>query len=199
MSSHTDRKIADRYTIRELTPELLGTYLDFFDNTAFADNPEWAKCYCRCYYYKHDLGNWEATTAAENRGAVCDLIKSRQMRGYLALDDGRPVAWCNAAPRTHLPPIEQEQPMADANQVGSIVCFVVAKDYRGKGIARRLLQAACDGFVRQGFKLAEAYPSRNATTDARNYHGPLSMYLEAGFEIVDEEADGGVLVRKRLA
>ena len=28
--------------IRPLTPDLLGDYLDFFDNVAFADNPECA-------------------------------------------------------------------------------------------------------------------------------------------------------------
>src|SRR5688500_9646233 len=101
MDSHPVRAEADAAddVIRELTPELLGDYLSFFDNDAFADNPKWASCYCRCYHFPHHLKSWKEQTAAENRAAVCDLIGQRQMRGYLAYSGGKPVAWCNAAPR----------------------------------------------------------------------------------------------------
>ena len=38
--------------IQPLTKDLLPDWLDFFDNIAFADNPEWADCYC---YICHGL------------------------------------------------------------------------------------------------------------------------------------------------
>ena len=50
---------------------------------------------------------------------------------------------------------------------------------------------------RQGFEIAEAYPRQEAQNEAANYHGPLAMYLAAGFEPV-READGIVIVRKTL-
>jgi len=119
------------------------------------------------------------------------------MHGYLAYRDGRPVGWCNAAPRVLMTTLREEAEL-QVDTIGSIVCFVVAKPYRGEGIARRLLEAACDGFHRQGLKIAEAYPRKDAQDEAANYHGPLAMYLATGCEPV-READGIVLVRKTLA
>ena len=85
--------------IRELSPQLLPDYLDYFDHEAFVDHPEWAKCYCYFYFAPHHLKEWSERTAEENRLAVSQLIQNREMRGYLAYKDGRIVGWCNANPR----------------------------------------------------------------------------------------------------
>ena len=89
----------------------------------------------------------------------------------------------------------------DADRIGSIVCFVIAKNHRRKGIARRLLEAACKGFKAQGFTMAEAYVLKDAKGDAMNYPGPLSMYLSAGFEPFREcccDGDDTIVVRRSL-
>lgn len=85
----------------------------------------------------------------------------------------------------------------DPQAVGSIVCFVVARPQRGQGIATRLLDAACEGLHKDGVRVVEAYPRMEAETDAGNYHGPLSMYLESGF-VKYRETDEVVVVRKSL-
>ena len=77
------------------------------------------------------------------------------------------------------------------------MCFIVAKAYRGTGVARRLLEAACAGFRNQGIDVVEAYPRKDTGDEAANYHGPLAMYLAAGFEPVKEK-EGVVTVRKKL-
>jgi ribosomal protein S18 acetylase RimI-like enzyme len=64
----------------------------------------------------------------------------------------------------------------DAEVIGSIVCFVVAKEHRRKGIARRLLEAACTGFGAQGLTIAQAYVLKDIQGDAVNYPEPLSKY-----------------------
>jgi len=79
---------------------------------------------------------------------------------------------------------------------------VVAKEHRRRGIARQLLEAACEGFVAQGLVLAEAYVLKGVEGDAMNYPGPLSMYLAAGFERYREcscDGDDTIVVRKRLS
>jgi len=184
------------YVIRELSPELIHDYLLFFDRDAFVDNPRWASCYCYFNHAPHHLKKWVDRTAEENRSAVSRRIHDGQMHGYLAYLDDRPVAWCNAAPRAQMTTLDDDAEV-QVDKVGSIVCFVVAKPYRGMGIAHRLLEAACEGFRRQGFEIAEAYPLKDAQDDAANHHGPLSMFLAAGFEPVREE-DGIVIVRKML-
>jgi GNAT superfamily N-acetyltransferase len=182
--------------IRELSPELLPDYLAFFDHDAFADNPRWAFCYCYFHHAPHRLQRWNDRTAAENRAAVSQLIADRQMSGYLAYLDDRVVGWCNAMPRANMTTRDPDND-PQAGNIGAIACFVIAKPYRGRGIARRLLNAACDGFQRQGLVIAEAYPLRNARSEAANHQGPLSMFLTAGFEPFKEK-DGVVTVRKQL-
>ena len=85
----------------------------------------------------------------------------------------------------------------DADRVGAVVCFTIAEPYRRRGIATALLGAACDGFRAKGLAIAEAYPRTNATDDAHNYHGPLALYLHAGFTVF-RECEGLLIVRKSL-
>lgn len=185
--------------VRELTPHLLGDWLAFFDRDAFADNPEWASCYCHFYHADHSTKDWDDRSAAENRAASSGLIDSGRLRGYLAYVDGKPVGWCQAAPRILIRNIENDEDLAvpDAQRVGSIVCFVVAEPYRRQGVAHELLEAACNGFRRQGLAIAEAYPRLGAETDAANYHGPLSLYLESGFATF-RTSDRFAIVRRTL-
>jgi GNAT superfamily N-acetyltransferase len=169
--------------VRELTPDLLSDWLAFFDHDAFADHAEWAGCYCHFFHADHTEKDWDARTAEENRAASSALILSGRLRGYLAYLDEKPAGWCQAAPRWLIPNIASDPSLAisDASEVGSIACFVVARPYRGMGVARYLLGAACAGFRAQGLRIAEAYPRVQAQGDAANYHGPLSLYLSLGF------------------
>lgn len=183
-------------TIRPLSPALLGDFLHFFDHDAFVDNPHWAKCYCFFNHAPHQTEDWESRTAAQNRASASQYIRERRMHGYLAYLSGKPVGWCNAAPRPNMTTL-QDDAEPDAYQIGSIVCFVVASPYRNQGVAAQLLYAACEGFRSQGLIFAEGYPRKDAASQAANYHGPLAMFLAAGFEPVAEK-DGIVTVRKRL-
>ncbi len=185
--------------VRELTPDLLPDWLAFFDRDAFADHPEWAGCYCHFFHANHAEKDWDARTAEENRTASSALILSGGLRGYLAYLEGNPVGWCQAAPRSLIPNIADDQALRvdDANKVGSIACFIVARPARGLGVAARLLDAACSGFRVQGLRIAEAYPRMRAQGDAANYHGPLSLYLSMGFAAYAEHEEV-VVVRRDL-
>ena len=185
-----------KITIRALVPGLCDDWLGFFDGDAFRDNPHWASCYCYFNFAPHDVEDWETRTAVQNRAASEDLIQRGEMHGYLAYVDGKPAGWCNA--NLHARFTTLDDAAIDREHTGAIVCFIVAKPYRGQGVARRLLEAACAGFEAQGLETVEAYPRKEAASEAGNYHGPLSMYLSAGFEPIREE-DGVVVVRKRLA
>jgi GNAT superfamily N-acetyltransferase len=179
--------------IRELVPERLPHYLAFFDHAAFQDNPEWAGCYC--FFPQAPQGQWDDKDGEHNRAAATDLIARGEMRGYLAYDGETPIGWCNANLRASYTILDRDKPDSDA--VGAITCFVVAPPYRGRGVARRLLDAACQGFRQRGIRLVEAYPRPGADSEAANHYGPLSMYLAAGFEPVGEQGQN-LIVRKTL-
>lgn len=185
--------------IQQLSPILLDDWLDYFDHDAFADNPEWSGCFCRWFHFDHEKRDFASTTAEENRTASADLIRTGRLKGYLAYAEGRPIGWCQAAPRLEIPNIAKDPDLAvdDAAEVGSIVCFNVAASLRRQGVATGLLEAACAGFQKEGLKSAEAYPRKAAEGDAANYHGPRALYVRAGFETY-REVDSLLMVRRRL-
>ena len=185
--------------VKPLTPERTGDFLHFFDRDAFMDNPIWASCYCYFYQFPGTAEEWEQRTAAQNRAAKEASVRADEAHGYLAYVDGRPAGWCHAAPRASLPGLDRNEEFRTNHPegIGSIVCFVVAPPYRRQGIAATLLDAACDGLRARGMRVAEAYPAKVVHSEARAYHGPLAMYLAAGFTPV-REAGNFVVVRRSL-
>ncbi|MGI8549331.1 MAG: GNAT family N-acetyltransferase [Dehalococcoidia bacterium] len=183
--------------IKELTPALLEDYLNFFDKDAFADNPAWASCYCLLYHVAKGR-DWP-DTGRENRAERVALICSGRAHGLLAYVDGQVAGWCNAEPRTDYPGLDRMPGVQSdgGESVGSIVCFVISPSYRRHGLARRLLDAACDSFRRQGLAYAEAYPAKDPKSDAEAFHGPPGLYLAAGFSL-HRELDRFLVVRKQL-
>ena len=182
--------------VRPLAATRKDDYLRFFDKKAFSDNPRWAGCYCYFPYHDPAKTHWPERSGEDNRSAICTCIDAGIAMGYLAYVDGQVAGWCNAAPR-RLYPMLHDQPAPDDAQTGTIFCFIVAPEFRGRGVAAALLDAACAGLATQGMKVAEARPVKNAKTPAANHLGPLAMYLAAGFSIVRQDKEEAY-VRKRL-
>lgn len=194
------KKLKNNIIIKALTPALLNDYLNFFDNDAFADNPHWSACYCRCHHFDHKECDFDSTSAEENRAAVIDLINNGHLKGYLAYNKRKPIGWLNANTRKNFSAVPYDK-LNGSEKVGSIMCFVIAKDYRRQGIAQKLLESACEDFKRQGLEIVEGYPVIDVVGDDKNYHGPLSLYFSAGFEEFDRSDRGEVtvvIVRKNL-
>lgn len=182
--------------IRPVTPELHDDVMRYFDLVAYADNPAWAKCYCA---EKLDEG-FSRRTKQENRALRSDLIRSGRARGLVAQRLGRIVGWCHAAPKSELLNLAGG---GREDDVGAIVCFVVAPDSRRQGIATALLRAACDYLRDLGMRDAEAYPWSDEPDDPSRwphiqYVGPKSMYLKHGFTKVREVVQT-TIVRRELS
>jgi GNAT superfamily N-acetyltransferase len=192
--------------VLELTPERVDEYLRFFDKDAFTDFPDWSGCYCGFYDTPGD--HWDSTgkSGPEHRVARAERIRSGQAHGLLAMADGKMVGWCNAQARSSFQNMRRyavtiEDPK---EPVGSIMCFLVAPGYRGKGVGTALLNAACDMFQREGLRWAEGYPTTNTAKRTwqipwaeENYKGSLNMYLKAGFK-VQRQLERFAVVRKQL-
>ena len=91
--------------VKALTPALVEDFLRFFDHErgpAFADNPEWAKCYCHFYEVPKAI-RWDSFDAAANRTAMSARIDVGEMEGFLAFEGSDVVGWANVQPRHKLP------------------------------------------------------------------------------------------------
>ena len=176
-------------TVRAISPDQHDAVLHYFDLVAYADNPNWSRCYCM----ERLVQDYESRTRQQNRESRSELIRSAKANGLVAYRLGRVVGWCHAAPKNELLNVEGEKDP----KVGAIVCFVVAPDQRRQGVATTLLDAALEHLRKRGMTAAEAYPFLGEIEPARwaqiNYVGPLAMYVKAGFEVAEKHEDYAVV------
>lgn len=179
-------------TVRRIEPALKDDILEFFDRRAFAGNPPWAMCYCMFHHIGgRYAGEWSHRTWQQNRSDLSLQVDTGTTTGVVAYVDGELAGWCNASSRSTFP----EHADGNDDNIGSIVCFVVAPPYRGHGVARSLLDGALDLLVDQGRTIAEAYPVTEPRSSASAYVGTLDLYQDAGFEVASNEP---LVVRKNL-
>jgi len=176
-----------------MSAEELPGFLDLFEKRAFNRKPEWNGCYCQFYLDDPSSTDPDDLTPERNREAACSRVRSGQMAGYLAYLGEACVGWCAAGPASSYPAFPKV-----SNQIARVLCFVIDENHRGQGISTELLNFAVNDFRAKGFELIEAAPSTTAADQASNYHGPLNMYLKAGFELGDDLGNGQVIVSKKL-
>ena len=194
--------------VERVTPARRDDFLRFFDHErgpAFADNPEWAKCYCHFYHVPKAIA-WKRLDGVANRTAMTARIEAAEMDGFLAYSADEVVGWLNAQPLTRLPHCFARMGIAPPRQeaapecTAAIVCFVIAPSWRHRGVARALLAGALASFEARGIRVVDAFPfkSGDSTAASDHYHGPLSLFRDAGFEVLAEHKNLTVM-RKRFA
>jgi GNAT superfamily N-acetyltransferase len=188
--------------IKALTQELSGDYFRFFDGAAFSDHGEWAGCYCMFYHIDPAKEKeWDADGIGGRRAVAERWIKDGIIRGYLAYADGEVVGWCNAGDKTGYQRLAANKALwqaGDHARVKSVVCYLIAPEQRGKGIATRLLERVCRDAAAEGFSFVEAYPSDGELDSFKHYHGHPAMYEKAGFDVV-QKCGGFAVMRKKTS
>jgi GNAT superfamily N-acetyltransferase len=168
---------------------------------------------CRCMEWRLPRRLWEAQVGAANRAALRALAESGPAPGILAYRNGGAIGWCSVAPRPTLAGLRQASTLIDFDDPGvwSIVCFYVSRQYRGGGVAARLLDAAVEHAARNGARVVEAYPVDPTVPGAleqTGFMGVISAFRRAGFMEVPAAAgvlslgsytDGNRVMRRQLA
>lgn len=148
---------------------------------------------CWCMYWR----NRALAHGTPKKRAMGALVRAGREPGLLAYEDGAPVGWIAVAPREDYAVLlrsPQYRPRDEDEGVWSIVCFVVDKGARRRGVAGALLDGAIHFARRKGAAHLEAYGS---TTHADDYMGSRALYLAHGFEPF-REASKRTIVRRTL-
>lgn len=150
-------------------------------------------CWCMAW---RDLPAGERRAPAAKRAALAERVGRGVPVGILAYADGEPVAWCSVAPRETY----RELGGADypaGTSVWAVVCFFANRELRGRGIAARLLDAACAEAAAAGADVIEGYPV-DPDSPSYRFMGLRSTFLAAGFEEVGRAGRRRHVMRRRL-
>ena len=172
--------------IQQLRPELCEDWLGYFDKIAFQDHEDWAFCYClEGHLTPKRQGEW--TDREERREKAIEMIQTGEMQGYLACLEDKVIGWCNVNDRENylyltemFRQVNYRPEEAAGEKVKAIFCFLIAPEYRGKGVAQELLNRVCEDAARDGYSCVEGYPVSDEAFEFQ-YHGTIGMYKRNGF------------------
>jgi GNAT superfamily N-acetyltransferase len=173
--------------IQPLTPDRLPDLAALFGQ---GGDPKW----CWCSFFRVRNADFAHATADTNREvlerAVDTTAADGRNPGLVAYRDGEPIGWVSVGPRDDYERLKHSRVLApiDDKPVWSIVCFVVSRKARNRGVARALLDAAVDYARQHGATLLEAYPvdtDGERVPAAHAFKGTVGMFERAGFEVVE--------------
>jgi GNAT superfamily N-acetyltransferase len=155
---------------------------------------------CWCMWWRLTRREFEELQGEGNRQAMKAIVESGEVPGILAYCEGKPVGWCSVAPRERYGSLERSPVLKrlDDTPVWSIVCFFVAKSYRGQGVAEELIRGAVEYVRSQGGKVVEAYPTqprRDQLAPVSSYMGVPAMFERAGFVECARPSKSKVIMR----
>lgn len=188
------------FTFKEVTSSL---WPDF--ERLFGQNGACGGCWCQWWRLPKGGRLWEETRGAKARKMMRALFKNGDITGLLAYDGATPVGWCSYGPRSVFPRLDRTRAYRrdDSDEVWSINCFFIDRHYRRQGLARSMLKAALAFMKKRKVQRVEGYPV-TLTKDGRqlppafSYQGPLKIFQEAGFEIIQQLSPSRPLVRRSL-
>jgi len=183
-----------RLEIRPLTPDRLPDLAALFEQ---GGDPKW----CWCAYFRIRGFDFSSGSKARHRSvmkrAAADGVDEDRAPGLVAYDDEEAVGWISIGPRADYERLAHSTVLKpiDDKPVWSIVCFVVGRRSRGRGVARALLDAGIDYARDHGATMLEAYPVDTAAgqriPSASVYRGTLGMFERAGFKVVARRPSPG--------
>ncbi len=151
---------------------------------------------CWCMVWRATPDEARKTDGLSRKAAFTRRVRHGVPVGILGYLDGMPVAWCSIAPR---PTYRALGGAAEApgENVWSLVCFYVTREYRGQGMTARLLDAAVAHARQRGAAVVEAYPVGPDSPSYR-FMGFVSVFKRTGFVEVGRAGIRRHVMRLRL-
>lgn len=194
----------DKEIIRLTGKEHPNFLLIFFDTCAFTDGNPNGPCYCtspnqdeetiKKMVKKFKIFGVKKTL----RKYAVKMLNENKIQGYLAFDGDVSIGWCDAADiESYSGFIPQFAKENTCGKTVSIVCFEIAPEYRGKGIASAFIERVCSDAKEKGYVAVEGYAKLSEQRDDFDFQGPVQLYKKAGFVEIARE-NGQAIMRKFL-
>ncbi|MBO4418662.1 MAG: GNAT family N-acetyltransferase [Oscillospiraceae bacterium] len=190
--------------IRPLTFDLHADYLDFFDHRAFSDDNPNGPCYCTSPNQEEEqikkmVSEFKSFGVKETlRKYAAEMLDRNLIHGYLAYDEEQSIGWCNAADiEDYVGFVPAFARNITCGKTMSIVCFEIAPEYRGMGIATAFINRICMDAKSKGYAAVEGYATLTEQRNDFDFQGPYHLYQKAGFIEVARE-NGQAVMRKIL-
>ena len=147
---------------------------------------------------------------AKNKRDKRFLVDEGNAHGILLYDHGQPIGWCAYGPKNEFPRIDNGRNYKRLNledpteKLWRITCFVVDRDYRGRGVAKITLKAALNSIKEKGGGVVEAYPVTHKAARAWSkwpqwfWFGTESMYEREKFKVVSALGPNHALMRRTI-
>jgi len=189
----TDQTKETSWDFQALTPKRWADFEELFGEHGATGG-------CWCMWWRLTGKEFDAQKGERNRRAMKAIVDCGRIPGILAYHEGRAVGWCSVAPRGEFPRLERSRLLkpVDSQRVWSVMCFFVAKEYRHRGVAERVLKAAVEYVRKQGGRIVEGYavePKEGKIPDLFAYHGPASLYRSVGFKEVARRSETRPMMR----
>jgi GNAT superfamily N-acetyltransferase len=161
-------------------------------------------CHCQYWHFSGDKNAWldRLFHAPElNREAFVAGLQIEELKGVVALAEGRAVGWMKLCPAERVPKLYEQRLYrglqcfaGERDRVLTIGCMLVDEDWRRRGVARALVRQSIELASATRARAIEAFPRRHEQAQAPElWLGPATVFLDAGFRVVNDFAPYPVL------
>ena len=168
--------------------------------TLFGPNGACAGCWCMWWRMKDE--EFKESHKEGHKNGLRTLVHQGVEAGLIAYVEGFPAGWVTVAPRADYVRLSTSRILApvDDQEVWSIPCFFIHRNYRRLGMTSRLIDAAANFARQHGGKIIEAYPYEpTGKANALSiYTGVSSTFAKMGFVEVARRSEGRPIMRKTL-
>lgn len=168
---------------------------------------------CHCQWWMLSNADFGSTTREQRTDLLRTQLGAVPSPALIAYVDAEPAGWVRVGPRIAQARIRRTRAVtqnsvepADDPAVWAVSCFVVRREHRGAGLSSLLLTAAVAHARANGARVVEGYPvvttgpGAAASKKSANqlFHGVLSTFERAGFDVIARPASGRALVSLTL-
>jgi predicted GNAT family acetyltransferase len=186
--------------IRPLTLDRWPAFEDLFGPERGANSGCW------CMWPRMSRKEWHAMDRASRKAAFRAVVEQGPPPGLLAYEGEKAVGWCAVGPRSSVAGFQNARTsklteLEAPDRVFAVTCFYIRTGYRGRGLMRKLAEAAVTYAKGQGAIAVDVCPidSDRKLVWGEGFVGLASVFRALGFREIARRTPTRPLMRLDLS